>query len=61
MLPIGTILEWLIEQKGIIAFVLALVLFIIALVLRFGYERWWPEGIVLATVFGLIAVVNSRT
>ncbi len=54
-------LEWLIEQKGIVAAALAAILFIVVLVMRFGYDTWWPAGIVLATVFGLVAVVNSRT
>jgi uncharacterized membrane protein YcfT len=61
MIPVGRILEWLVEQKGIIAFVLALMLFTFVLVMRFAYNTWWPAGIVLATILGLIAVVNSRT
>ena len=48
-------------KKGIIAFALALIVFIVVLVLRFAHNTWWPAGVVLATIFGLIAVVNSRT
>ena len=35
---------------------LSLVLFAVTLVLRYGYDLWWPAGIVLATVFGLVGL-----
>jgi hypothetical protein len=61
MYDLRRILEWLIEQKGIIAAGLAVILLMVVLIMRYYYDTWWPAGIVLSTIFGLIAVVNSRT
>jgi hypothetical protein len=37
------------------------VLFAITLVLRYGYDTWWPAGIVLATICGLIGLFTYRS
>lgn len=52
-------LEWLVEQKSWVAIVLAALLFAITLILRYGYDTWWPFGIVLATLLGLIGMIGN--
>jgi hypothetical protein len=53
------LLQWLVEQRGGVAIGLALVLFAVTLLLRYGYDMWWPAGIVLATIFGLIGLFGG--
>jgi hypothetical protein len=51
-----SLLHWLAEQRSGVAIGLSLVLFAVTLVLRYGYDLWWPAGIVLATIFGLVGL-----
>lgn len=51
-----SLFHWLIEQRSGVAIGLSLALFAVTLVLRYGYDLWWPAGIVLATVFGVIGL-----
>ncbi len=51
-------LKWLGEQRSVVAFGAAVVLFLAALVLRYVYEVWWPWGIVMATFCALIALLG---
>ena len=53
------LLQWLAEQRSGVAIGLAVVLFAVTLVLRYGYDMWWPAGIVLATVCGLVGLLTS--
>lgn len=53
--------EWLVEQRSVVAIGLSVVLFGVTLVLRYGYDLWWPAGIVWATVFGLVGLVAGRS
>lgn len=50
------LLHWLAEQRSGVAIGLSLVLFAATLILRFGFDLWWPAGIALATLFGLIGL-----
>ena len=54
-------LEWLIEQRSIVAISLAVILFIATLILRYGYDLWWPWGIVMATVLGAVGLFAGRS
>jgi hypothetical protein len=45
-------LEWLLEQRNGVAMTLAVILFSITLILRYGFDLWWPWGIDVATVLG---------
>ncbi len=54
-------LEWLIEQRSGIAIGLAVVLFAATLILRYGFDLWWPWGIVMATVFGLVGLFAGKS
>ena len=51
-----SLLGWLIEQRSGVAIGLAAVLFAITLILRFGFDTWWPAGIVLSIIFGLVGL-----
>lgn len=51
-----SLFHWLAEQRSGVAIGLSLVLFAVTLVLRYGYDLWWPAGIVFATVFGVIGL-----
>lgn len=61
MIPLGRMMEWLIEQKGWVAAVIAVGLLVAVLIMRYEFDRWWSAGIVMATIFGLIAVINSKS
>jgi hypothetical protein len=53
------LLHWLVEQRSGVAFGVAVFLFAATLVLRNGYDLWWPAGIVLATICGLVALFSG--
>jgi len=52
-------LHWLAEQRSGVAIGLSLILFAVTLILRYGYDVWWPAGIVLATIFGLVGLFGG--
>ena len=54
------VLEWLLEQRGYVAIILAVIVFAITLVLRYVYELWWPWGIAMATVLGIVGIVAGN-
>lgn len=56
-----SLLHWLAEQRSGVAMGLALVLFAVTLVLRYGYELWWPAGIVLATVCAVVGLISGSS
>jgi hypothetical protein len=55
------LLEWLIEQRSGVAIGLAVVLFAVTLILRYGFGLWWPWGIVMATVLGLVGLFAGKS
>ena len=54
------LLEWLVEQHRSVAMGLAALLFAVTLILRFGFDMWWPAGIVLSIVFGLVGLFLEK-
>ncbi len=52
----GSFLHWLSDQRSAVAIGLSVIPFAVTLILRYGYDMWWPTGIALATVFGLIGL-----
>ncbi len=54
-----SLLEWLAEQRSALAIGAAVVLFAITLVLRYGFGLWWPWGIVMATILGLLGLFGA--
>ncbi len=46
------LLVWLLMQKGWLMFGFAVVLYIVLLIMWFGYEVFWPWGFGMATVLG---------
>ena len=44
----GFLIEWLIQQRSILAISGAVALFVITLILRYGFGLWWPWGIMMA-------------
>ena len=55
------LLQWLVEQRSEVAIGLSLILFAITLILRYGYDTWWPAGIVLAIIFGLVGLFAGKS
>ena len=55
----GPFLEWLFEQRSTIIGGAAIVLFAVTLVLRYGFNLWWPWGIVMSAVLGVAAIATS--
>jgi hypothetical protein len=53
------LIGWLLDQKSGVAITLGMIVFAITLILRYVYELWWPFGIVLATILGLIGVISA--
>jgi len=54
-------LEWLVQQRSTVAIVLAAALFAITLILRYGFDLWWPWGIVMATILGIVGMVMGMS
>jgi hypothetical protein len=52
------ILAWLFDQRSTVAGIAACVLLVITAVLRYGFDLWWPFGIVMATVCAIVAIVG---
>ena len=52
------ILEWLLDQRSTVAGVTACILLAITAVLRYGFDLWWPFGIVMATACAIVAIVG---
>ena len=42
------ILAWLLDQRSTVAAMIACILLLITVVLRYGFDLWWPFGIVMA-------------
>jgi hypothetical protein len=55
-----TLLEWLIEQRSIVAISGAVVLFAATLILRYGFDIWWPWGIAMATILGIVGIFAGK-
>jgi hypothetical protein len=54
MVEVVPMLEWLVEQRGTVAITLAIFLFVITLVMRYGFDLWWPWGIAMSAILGLV-------
>ncbi len=54
------LMHWLAEQRSGVAIGLSVALFAATLVMRYGYDTWWPAGIVLATVCGFIGLITGN-
>jgi hypothetical protein len=53
------LLGWLAEQRSGVAIGVAVLFLAATLVLRYGYDLWWPAGIVLATVCGFVGLLTG--
>jgi hypothetical protein len=54
-------LEWIVEQRSGVAISFAVVLFAVTLILRYGFDLWWPWGIGMATILGLIGLFAGKS
>ena len=52
------ILAWLLDQRSTVAGIIACILLLITVVLRYGFDLWWPFGIVMATVCAIVAIIG---
>ena len=57
----GSFLEWLIEQRSGVAIGLAVILFAFTLILRYGFNLWWPWGIGMAVVLGVVGLFAGKS
>lgn len=57
----GSFLEWLVEQRSGVAIGLAALLFIATLILRYGLGLWWPWGIGMAIILGLVGLFAGKS
>jgi hypothetical protein len=51
------LVEWLLEQKGWVIFGFAILLYVILLVMWFGFNLFWPWGFGLATVLAIVGPI----
>ena len=51
---------WLVDQGSWVAMTLAVLVFAVTLILRYGYNTWWPAGIALATVLGVVGLIAGK-
>jgi hypothetical protein len=56
----GAFIAWVIEQRSGVAIGLAATLFSITLVLRYAFGLWWPWGIGMAVILGLVGVFAGK-
>jgi hypothetical protein len=54
-------LEWVVEQRSVVAISLAVLLFAITLILRYGFDIWWPWGIGMATILGIVGIFAGKS
>jgi len=52
-------IEWMFDQKHNVTLVAAIVLFVVTLVMRYGFDVWWPWGIMMATILGVYSLFNG--
>jgi hypothetical protein len=55
------LVEWLLEQRSVVAIGLSVAMFAVTLILRFGFDLWWPWGIAMATVLGFVGVFAGKS
>jgi hypothetical protein len=53
-------LQRLIEQRSLVAISLAVILFAMTLILRYGFDLWWPWGIAMATILGVVGLFAGK-
>jgi hypothetical protein len=53
------LIAWLLEQRSTVAGTLACILFAITLIMRYGFDLWWPAGIGLAAAFAVVAIIGA--
>jgi len=53
------VLGWLLEQRSTVAGTAACILFAITLILRYGFDIWWPFGIGLSTACAVVAIIGA--
>jgi hypothetical protein len=54
-----SLLEWLSDQRSGVAIGLAVLMLAVTLVMRYGFDLWWPAGIALATIFGFVGLISG--
>jgi hypothetical protein len=55
------LLEWLVEQRSGVAIGLSVLLFAVTLILRYGFDMWWPWGIAMAIILGLVGIFAGKS
>jgi hypothetical protein len=55
-----SLFEWFLEQKGWIAFGVAATIYLITLVLWFGFGIFWPWGFVVGTVLAFAGLFFKK-
>jgi hypothetical protein len=46
-------ISWLLEQRGWVVFAFGVALYVVLLILWFGFDMFWPWGFGLATVLAI--------
>ena len=54
------ILLWVGDQKSVVAIVLSMLVFGVVLIMRYQFDTWWPWGIAVSFLLGMIGLINSR-
>lgn len=51
---------WVGDQKSYVAIGLSILVFGVVLILRYQFDTWWPWGIGVSFLLGMIGLINSR-
>ena len=54
------LLLWVGDQKSVVAIVLSMLVFGVVLIMRYQFDTWWPWGIAVSFLLGMIGLINSR-
>jgi hypothetical protein len=54
------LLEWFVEQKGWVMFGTAVAVYLITLVLWFGFDLFWPWGFAVGTVLAVVGMISGK-
>ena len=54
-----SIFEWLFDSPSTVPAAGAVTLLIITAILRYGFDLWWPWGIMMAIVCAVVAMLRS--
>jgi hypothetical protein len=55
------LIEWFLERRSSVAIGAAVFFLLLSLILRYGFDIWWPWGIGIAVVLGVVGLFAGKS